>query len=128
MMIENCPFCTLEEVILENEYCYAKYDKFPVSPGHVLIISKRHVSSWFDLCLEEQSAALNLLSEAKKLIDETFHPDAYNIGVNCGEVAGQTIMHVHMHLIPRYEGDVTNPRGGVRAVIACKKEYPNPIL
>lgn len=122
-MSDECPFCKPEEVIAENIFCYARYDKFPVSPGHTLIISKRHVSSWFELTFEEQIGMLYLLNEVKPVIDDIFHPDGYNIGVNVGETAGQTIFHVHMHLIPRYNGDVKNPRGGVRAVIACKKDY-----
>lgn len=120
----NCPFCEAEGEFLGNELAFAKFDAYPVSPGHTLIIPRRHVASWFDLADSEQQAIFSLVREAKAMLDKTYHPDGYNIGINCGEAAGQTIFHVHVHLIPRYEGDVENPRGGVRAVIAAKKSYP----
>lgn len=120
----SCPFCEVEDVVLENDLAYAKYDSYPVSKGHMLIIPKRHAKDWFELDFEEQTAMLLLLSRAKEMLDERFSPNGYNIGLNCGEYAGQTIMHAHLHLIPRYKGDVENPRGGVRAVIAAKKDYP----
>lgn len=119
----NCAFCDQAEMIMENRLAWAKYDKFPVSPGHMLIISRRHVSDYFAATGEEHQAFSDLLTEAKKLLDEKYHPDGYNIGVNCGETAGQTIMHLHIHLIPRYHGDIDNPRGGVRGVIPSKRIY-----
>ena len=109
--------------LFENELAYAKEDKFPVSQGHLLVIPKRHVSDWFSLTNEEQRAMLALLSRAKEYLDVRYRPDGYNIGINCGKAAGQTIFHVHMHLIPRYAGDTDNPRGGVRGVISEKKDY-----
>ena len=118
-----CPFCSRSDALFENELAYVREDKFPVSPGHLLIIPKRHVPDWFLLTREEQQAMLALLSRAKEYLDVRYHPDGYNIGINCGEAAGQTVFHVHMHLIPRYAGDVENPRGGVRGVIADKKDY-----
>ena len=118
-----CPFCSRSGALFENEHAYVREDKFPVSPGHLLIIPKRHVPDWFSLTEEEQQAMLALLSRAKEYLDVRYHPDGYNIGINCGEAAGQTVFHVHMHLIPRYAGDVENPRGGVRGVIADKKDY-----
>ncbi len=89
----------------------------------MLIIPKRHVASFFDLTKEEQQDMLLLADRVKSIIDEKFHPDGYNIGVNVGEAAGQSVFHVHMHLIPRYKGDVSNPRGGVRGVIPSKQNY-----
>lgn len=119
--MEKCLFCNCEDVILENRLAWAKYDKYPVSPGHMLIISKRHVPDFFATTIEERQALNELLNEAKKLLDQEHSPDAYNIGVNCGQPAGQTIMHLHIHLIPRYLGDMGNPRGGVRGVIPDKR-------
>ncbi|WP_277612738.1 HIT family protein [Methanocorpusculum petauri] len=123
----NCPFCNPDEILLENDLAFAKYDLYPVSPGHLLIIPKRHAASWFDLTPAEQTAVLALVAQAKDLLDETYAPDGYNLGVNCGEAAGQTVMHVHLHVIPRYSGDVSNPHGGIRAVIAAKQDYTNRI-
>ncbi len=119
----KCLFCNCEDIILENRLAWAKYDKYPVSPGHMLIISKRHVPDFFAATLEERQALNELLEAAKKLLDQEYRPDAYNIGVNCGETAGQTIMHLHIHMIPRYLGDIDNPRGGVRGVIPDKRLY-----
>jgi len=98
-------------------------DGFAVSPGHTLIIPKRHVGSFFDLAASEVDAMTSLLKVAKVKLDEEFGPDSYNIGVNDGPAAGQTVPHVHMHLIPRYKGDVQDPRGGVRWLIPDKADY-----
>ncbi len=119
----NCPFCESNEIIISNENAYARYDKFPVSKGHVLIIPFRHVMNYFDLNQEEQTAIIDLLNLMKIQLDNDFNPNGYNIGMNVGEDAGQTVNHVHCHLIPRYKGDVTDPRGGVRGVIPDKKLY-----
>ena len=102
---------------------FAIYDKYPVSPGHTLIIPKRHVANYFDLNLKEQTACLLLLNAAKQTLDKAFNPDGYNIGVNVAEAAGQTVGHVHIHLIPRYKGDVEKPAGGVRGVVPGKQGY-----
>ena len=121
-----CPFCKAEserEIIASSSLSVAFFDGFPVSPGHALIIPKRHVSSFFDLSKEEQQDLLNLAERVKRIVEERYHPDGYNIGINVGEAAGQSIFHVHMHLIPRYKGDVPNPRGGVRGVIPSKQNY-----
>jgi len=120
-----CPFCrpVPGEVVLENDLCYARYDKFPVNPGHLLLIPFRHVAGFFEATDEEQAALLALVREAKDLLDERFHPDGYNIGVNVGTAAGQTVMHLHVHVIPRYAGDMEDPRGGVRGVIPERREY-----
>lgn len=121
----DCPFCTDDSSLFGNDLAYVKWDLYPVSPGHVLIIPRRHVSSWFDLTPEEHAAVSELIGRAREHLDKLYSPAGYNIGVNCGEAAGQTVMHVHLHLIPRYAGDVPNPRGGIRAVIRAKQDYPN---
>lgn len=123
---KNCPFCDLSnkiEIICESDLCLAFYDGFPVSPGHTLIIPKRHEASYFNLSYNERQAMNQMLFDVKQKLDEHFHPDGYNIGVNVGEYAGQSVFHCHMHLIPRYKGDVPNPKGGVRGVIPSKQKY-----
>lgn len=123
---EKCPFCRLSrlvEVICETATCVAFYDGYPVSPGHALIIPKRHVASYFDLTNHEREAMNVMLQYVKQRIDERFHPDGYNIGINVNEAAGQSVFHVHIYLIPRYKGDVKNPKGGVRGVIPEKQKY-----
>ncbi len=124
MSPNSCPFCTPDRIIFENDLAYVRADEFPVSLGHLLVISKRHVHDWFSLTPAEQAAMTDLLNIAKKYLDEKYHPAGYNVGVNCGESAGQTIFHVHLHLIPRYVGDSPNPRGGIRAVIRARQSYP----
>jgi diadenosine tetraphosphate (Ap4A) HIT family hydrolase len=118
----NCPFCESDSIIV-GALIFARYDKFPVSKGHCLIVPKRHVETWFDMSKEEQIEAFELINKVKALIDEKYSPDGYNIGMNCGESAGQTIPHAHIHVIPRYKGDMDNPRGGVRGVIPEKQSY-----
>lgn len=115
-----CKLCTLKPPVLENDLAYAVFDAMPVSPGHMLIIAKRHVQDFFDLKPEEEAAMLDLLHKGKKLLDDKYHPNGYNFGVNCGACAGQSVMHVHMHLIPRFAGDTNSPMGGVRGVIPEK--------
>lgn len=123
---EKCPFCRLSrrvEIICETATCVAFYDGYPVSPGHALIIPKRHVASYRDLTNHEKEA-MNVVQEyVMKKIDERFHPDGYNVGININEAAGQSVFHCHMHVIPRYKGDVPNPKGGVRGVIPSKQKY-----
>ena len=121
----GCIFCNLprSEKIAESDLCFAMFDGFPVSKGHVLIIPKRHVADYFDLTDEEIMAMQHMMKEIKGRLDEEFSPDGYNVGINVNEAAGQTVFHVHMHLIPRYRGDVDNPRGGVRGVIPHKQKY-----
>ena len=89
------------------------FDAFPANPGHMLIIPKRHFSGYFEATVQEKIEILTLIDDAKRIIDQQFHPDGYNIGVNVGRVAGQTVMHMHVHVIPRYKGDIPDPRGGV---------------
>ena len=119
-----CLFCTDPEgVSLKNELAYSARDSYAVSPGHTVVIPRRHVASFFDLTAEEVSACMALITEERRLLDEEFNPDGYNIGVNIGAAAGQSIFHVHIHIIPRYKGDVANPQGGVRHVIPKKGHY-----
>ena len=113
-----CELCSRSEVLLENPLAYVRYDSNSLSRGHVLVIPKRHVASFFDMTADEQWAVLALLSDIQKAIQQQHRPDGYNIGVNVGKTAGQSRMHVHLHLIPRYEGDVADPRGGIRCVLS----------
>ena len=119
----SCPFCLLNEFAIENEVAFGIFDKYPVNKGHLLIIPKRHVEQYFDLTSEERQAIDDLLFKGKELMDQQYQPDGYNVGINCGEAAGQTIFHVHVHLISRYKGDIDEPRGGVRGVIPEKRMY-----
>lgn len=112
-----------EHYIFENDVFFAVYDKYPVSPGHLLIISKREVPQYFELTEAEKNELNRTILEAKSIIEKKHKPDGYNIGMNCGEVAGQTVMHFHCHLIPRYKGDMENPRGGIRHCISGKGYY-----
>ena len=107
-----CLFCRdAKGVSLKNDLAYSARDSYAVSPGHTVVVPKRHVAEFFDLTQDEVAACMDLINEEKKLIDEEFKPDGYNIGVNIGAAAGQSILHVHIHIIPRYKGDVENPQG-----------------
>ena len=122
----TCPFCNPDaerELIVESATAYSVFDKFPVSNGHALIIPKRHCEDYFNLTFKEQSACTFMLNTVKQIIQKAYNPDGFNVGINIKEVAGQTIPHVHIHLIPRYEGDVGHPRGGVRGVIPNRQDY-----
>ena len=133
--MDNCFFCKLREgkivgkakepnkYILENELALGRFDDFPVNTGHMVFITKRHVETIFETTQEERTAIFQLIDQAKIMIDKEYKPDGYNVGINCGESAGQTVMHVHVHLIPRYNGDVKNPRGGIRGIIPDKQNY-----
>ena len=124
--MKDCFFCNClndSDYAMENEYAFVRYDDFPVNDGHIEVIPKRHVRDWWETTTEEKTAIFELLDNAKKIIDKKYNPDGYNIGMNLGEVAGQSIMHLHVHLIPRYKGDVENPRGGVRGIIPSKQKY-----
>jgi diadenosine tetraphosphate (Ap4A) HIT family hydrolase len=121
-----CPFCSIEtlSVILENNTAFAIKDSTPVSPGHVLILPKRHCPDYFDMTDTERCDAHGLIEKLRTLIlSQDPSVKGFNIGVNCGETAGQTIFHTHIHLIPRRENDTPNPRGGVRGVIPGKMNY-----
>jgi diadenosine tetraphosphate (Ap4A) HIT family hydrolase len=121
----HCPFCTLppDRVRRENELAIWLFDAFPVSSGHSLVVPKRHIGSFFEATKEERAAMLQLLDEAQAFVRDRWNPSAFNIGVNDGPAAGQTIGHLHMHLIPRFDGDVPDPRGGVRWVLPEKADY-----
>jgi diadenosine tetraphosphate (Ap4A) HIT family hydrolase len=121
--MKSCPFCDAGEAVLSNALAYARFDSSPVNPGHLLILPRRHIAGFFDTNADERAALIELLDAGKALLDGRFRPDGYNIGVNVGAVAGQTVMHVHVHLIPRYDGDVAEPRGGVRGVIPARQNY-----
>jgi diadenosine tetraphosphate (Ap4A) HIT family hydrolase len=110
---ENCPFCRDPEIVMENELAFADYDSYPVNPGHCLIILRRHIAEYFEATAEEKAAIWALVDKMKPIIDEEFNPDGYNVGVNIGKSAGQSVPHVHIHMIPRYQGDMEDPRGGV---------------
>ncbi len=121
----TCYFCSpsADVIVAKNRLCYARWDRHPVSRGHMLVIPFRHVEDFFDLASEEKYAILDLVVECKQVIEKTEKPAGYNIGFNIGAVAGQTIMHCHCHVIPRYAGDTENPGEGVRGVILRKQDY-----
>ena len=120
---QNCPFCGNPELVIENDLAFAHYDSYPVSIGHCLIIPRRHVAGYFHATAEEKAALWELVDEMKTIIDGAYNPDGYNIGVNIGAAAGQSVPHIHIHMIPRYKGDIDDPRGGVRGVIPHKQKY-----
>jgi diadenosine tetraphosphate (Ap4A) HIT family hydrolase len=114
---DDCELCRLDQVLFEADEAYVRFDNNALARGHVLIVPRRHVASFFDMTAAEKLCAIDLLDRAKAHIDAEFRPDGYNIGVNVGRAAGQARMHVHVHLIPRYTGDVADPRGGIRCVL-----------
>ncbi|HAQ57292.1 MAG TPA: HIT family protein [Acholeplasmatales bacterium] len=121
-----CVFCELQgkrPYLYEDDFVFAILDAFPVSEGHALIVTKRHAPTYFEANEVERKAIAEAIVNVKTLLEDAYHPDGYNIGVNCGAAAGQSVMHLHVHVIPRYLGDEPNPRGGVRGVIASKKTY-----
>jgi diadenosine tetraphosphate (Ap4A) HIT family hydrolase len=124
-MTSTCPFCTLppSRILENNTHGLVIRDGFPVSPGHTLIVPKRHIGSFFELEGGERDDLLNLVDRAKAQVQSEFKPDGYNIGINDGPAAGQTVPHLHIHLIPRYIGDQVDPRGGVRWIIPEKADY-----
>lgn len=124
-MPKQCPFCSPnpEVVFYESDLVIGLWDQYPVSPGHALLIPRRHVAGWFDASPEEQQALTSALDAARAEILKTHQPDAFNIGINSGKAAGQTVPHLHVHLIPRYTGDSDDPRGGVRFVRPEKAKY-----
>ena len=114
----SCELCTPADVVAENALAYVRRDNHALSRGHVLVVPRRHVADYFEMSADEQVAVLQLLNEAQRRIQKQEAPDGYNIGVNIGKAAGQSRMHVHVHLIPRYAGDVPDPAGGVRCVLS----------
>jgi diadenosine tetraphosphate (Ap4A) HIT family hydrolase len=122
--MNDCPFCRADAAVLANELAFACLDKYPVNAGHLLVVPRRHFASWFDATPAERDALLLLVDAGRAWLDQHHRPDGYNIGINIGEASGQTIPHLHVHLIPRYRGDCANPRGGVRGVIPARQWYP----
>lgn len=125
MNAPKCPFCELspERIVFSAAEALVIRDAFPVSLGHTLVIPQRHVGSFFELTAAERDCMLELLAQAKAELDRSFQPNGFNIGINDGAAAGQTVPHLHLHLIPRYRGDVPDPRGGVRWVMPAKAKY-----
>jgi superfamily II DNA or RNA helicase/diadenosine tetraphosphate (Ap4A) HIT family hydrolase len=121
----NCPFCAVDEsrIAFSNDSVIAIWDGFPVNPGHLLIIPRRHAPAWGNLSSSEKAATWSAIDQGQRLISERFHPDGFNVGFNESSAAGQTVFHFHLHIIPRYAGDVADPRGGVRHVIPNKANY-----
>ncbi len=122
----DCPFCNPDperEIITESATAFAIWDKYPVNEGHALIIPKRHIANYFELSFKDQSACWFMLNYVKEIVTAQFNPQGFNVGINIHEAAGQTVSHVHVHLIPRYDGDVEEPRGGVRGVVPNEKDY-----
>jgi diadenosine tetraphosphate (Ap4A) HIT family hydrolase len=121
---QPCLFCTPRGVTRQNTLAYCTRDSFPVSPGHCLVIPFRHCPDFFELSPPEMAACLELLVSAREDLQSELQPDGYNIGVNVGAAGGQSVRHVHVHLIPRYAGDHPSPQGGVRQIIPWKADYP----
>lgn len=122
----KCIFCNIkkrDKIICESEHVIAFLDLYPVTPGHTLIIPKEHVINYFDISPAIQNEIWNLVNRCKEILDNTYHPNGYNIGININKSVGQTIFHTHIHLIPRYTGDTQDPEGGVRGVIAGRQKY-----
>ena len=124
-MTSKCIFCEIpaERIHFESEFWVVVRDGFPVSPGHTLIIPKRHVNDYFEINKDEHISLQSVITIAKDDLDKELSPDGYNIGINCGEAAGQTVFHLHIHLIPRFNGDREDPKGGVRWVLPDKADY-----
>jgi len=121
----DCPFDDppQERVFYQDDLICCLWDAFPVSDGHALVITRRHVATWFEANVEEQAAVMRGIEVARTEIEKTRQPDGYNVGFNAGEAAGQTVFHLHVHVIPRFRGDVEDPRGGVRHVIPGRARY-----
>lgn len=118
-----CPFCDEANYEREGDLAFTKTDSYPVSKGHTLVIPKRHISSYFECTDDERLELWSLVEQVKTLLESEFEPDGFNIGINIGAAAGQTVPHMHIHVIPRYSGDMDDPRGGVRGVIPDKQKY-----
>ena len=119
----KCPFCNIKTVLFEDDLCFVINDNYPVTQGHCLIIPKKHSSNYFECSKDEVDSLNSLIIKTKDYLDKNYQPSGYNVGFNCGESGGQTIFHTHIHVIPRYDGDMKNPRGGVRGVIPNKQSY-----
>jgi len=121
----KCPFCHPREgeVIFSSELVKGVWDTYPLNPGHVLLVPHRHIARWFDATPEEQVALTSAIEQATAAIEEQYSPEGFNIGFNDRKAAGQSVPHLHIHIIPRYEGDVPDPRGGIRKIIPARAEY-----
>lgn len=123
----KCPFCSLstdrDRVVWRSDVVIVIRDLYPVTPGHTLIVTRNHTADYFSATLSEKVAIWEAIEKVKKQLDDLFNPDGYNVGFNVGEAAGQTVPHLHVHVIPRHSGDVADPRGGVRGVIPQKQKY-----
>ena len=120
----RCVFCAPRAVTRQNRYAYCSRDTYPVSRGHSLVIPYRHCADFFELEPQEYAACYELLVAERDAIAQEFQPDGYNVGVNVGSAGGQSVLHVHLHLIPRYRGDHPRPEGGVRHILPDKAHYP----
>lgn len=125
MAQHDCPFCRLNKsrIVLENEFSAAFLDAFPVVDGHMLVVPKRHVISLFELTENEQQAVWKLVAQVRAKLIEEHKPDGFNVGINDGLAAGQTVLHAHVHVIPRRIGDVADARGGIRWIVPEKAAY-----
>lgn len=113
----SCELCAAADVLLANEHAYVQFERSSLSAGHVIVVPRRHVADFFEMTAAEHDAVGRLLRDAHAYVRERFSPDGFNVGINIGKAAGQSRMHVHVHLIPRYEGDVADPKGGIRCVL-----------
>lgn len=120
-----CPFCRVDPKSLwfETKHGRVIHDAYPISKGHMLVVPRPHIQSVYDLDTDTQAALFKLVSDVRRRLNEKYHPDGFNVGLNDGEAAGQTVMHAHIHVIPRWTNDVADPRGGVRWIIPDKARY-----
>ena len=121
--MSDCYFCNPHNNIFEENGFFIHEDEYPVSPGHYEVVPKRHITSFFDLNPDELLSLYNIIKKTKQLVEKRHKPDGYNIGINEGKAAGRSVHHLHIHVIPRYKGDVKNPQGGIRNVIPEKGDY-----
>lgn len=122
----ECPFCaklSAGEEIAENDLAFAILDGFPVSPGHTVVLPRRHIADYSDLFAQEKTAVWRLVDRVWDQLAQDYHPDGFNLGLNVGTAAGQTVLHAHVHVIPRYLGDSVDPRGGIRWVLPARARY-----
>jgi len=123
MSSDDCVFCKRYDLVHQAELSFISQDRYPASPGHMLIVPNRHVPNYFDCTQEEVTELWQMVKLAREYVEKEHQPDSYNIGINVSKAAGQSVPHTHIHLIPRYFGDVEDPRGGVRSVIPSKRRY-----
>lgn len=119
----GCPFCETRVTVLEDETTRVLRDAYPVSPGHLLVVPRRHFADYFEADAAERAALWAMVDRAKRRLEAEHSPAGFNIGINVGAAAGQTVGHLHIHLIPRYAGDMPDPEGGVRGVIPERRKY-----